>query len=290
MNQATFIRSVAVCVAALSWGQTARAQLFDFFGGGNSATTEVQLKPEEVRSYLEKTADDYSIEVDGVQATRIDEPLMQWQNTTRLSEEGLFYAWTIDRRPVALICVFTFELEAIRAKHELLCLQPGGLTAKIDGQVVWTPDESLAKFTEVPGADPPAASPARRKLQWTQIARRFTGSHVHPEGEVTTLRRMSRPIYAYASPKHKVIDGVILPMVISTDPEIFLMLEARQTDAGPKWFYAAVPSHYHELRLSLDDQVVWTKPLRMEFQNARQGQSVAKSSAYSSFSPTRELQ
>ncbi len=282
--------SATLVLASLLFSSNAEAQFFDFFGG-TTPKAAVELKPEEIDQYLRDTAKAYAFTAGGRPLTLIEQPLLDWQNTTRLSEQGFFYAWTLDDRPMVLGCFFTFKLPtATRAKHELLSMADGEVKGTLDGETVWNPKTSLVDFKRVPEAQAPAASEARRKLQWSQIARRFSAQHVHPEGEVTELRRMTKPIYSYRSPQNKIIDGVIVPMVISTDPEVFLIFEARETDQGPAWFYAVVPSHYHELRLSIDGKNVWSKPLEIQYENMQQGDFAGMRTPYTSFHPSKDVQ
>ena len=38
------------------------------------------------------------------------------------------------------------------------------------------------------------------------------------------------------------IDGVLLACVLTTDPEVYLMIEARAGKGGPEWQYAFAPA------------------------------------------------
>jgi hypothetical protein len=53
-------------------------------------------------------------------------------------------------------------------------------------------------------------------------------------GQRTELRLLSTPVYRYQ------VDGALFAFVcaVATDPEAFLLLEARKTDEGPRLHYA----------------------------------------------------
>lgn len=269
----------------------ADAQLSDLFSaltGNQTPTNGIPIgskTPEEVKRHLRDKVAAFDVTVNGQPAEWKSTPLMDWQNTTRMSERGLFYIWAIGDRPAVLGSVFSFELfGTVRTKTELIALVPD-VEIRVGDRTLWKPDGAVPRFRSVPDTQPPAASPARRKLQIAAIAKRFAARHVDPRGGTTELRMMEKPIHRYRSPADDIMDGVIFPMVISTDPEVFLIIEARMTDDGPAWFYAPVPSHYHELRVSLDDEPVWTSPLRMQFENMNEGEAEAISSPHTSFAP-----
>ena len=78
------------------------------------------------------------------------------------------------------------------------------------------------------------------------------------QGERWQLRLLSQPIYTYSEAADEMLGGAVFALVgYITDPEILLLIEARQTAEGPQWFYA--PARFSDKTLSLQhmDAEVW---------------------------------
>ena len=98
-----------------------------------------------------------------------------------------------------------------------------------------------------------------------QLAKEFSGSGKFPKniGDLD-LRLLPQPIHRYAVPKKDILMGGLFAFVRATDPEIFLLIEARGKDAATaRWQFAATRMHsMAELRLRHLDQKVWeTEPI-----------------------------
>jgi hypothetical protein len=50
--------------------------------------------------------------------------------------------------------------------------------------------------------------------------------------------------------------------VLTTDPEVYLMLEARRGKDGPEWQYAFAPSSVYQLKGKVKGAEVWGIPRR----------------------------
>src|SRR5262249_21402425 len=134
------------------------------------------------------------------------------------------------------------------------------LSATFHGAPVWTTSGPGVRFEGLPGAPAPAATEAQRLLQMKQLAKDFTGSK--KEKEDTThveLRLLPQPIHRYAAPNLGVQSGGLFAFVQGTDPEIFLLIEARGKDAmTARWQFAATRMTSVELRLRHRDQPIWS--------------------------------
>jgi hypothetical protein len=72
------------------------------------------------------------------------------------------------------------------------------------------------------------------------------------------LRLLTTPVYRYASGKQGVADGAMFAFARGTDPEAFLLLEARKGKDGPEWQYAFARFVGHaSLRATREDREVW---------------------------------
>jgi hypothetical protein len=116
------------------------------------------------------------------------------------------------------------------------------------------------KFDDVPKADAPAADDAKRLLQMKQLAKDFTGTKTEREEKTPTeLRLLPQPVYRYSVPKEGVFSGGLFALVHGTDPEIWLLIEARGKDlAGARWQFAAARMTSVELELRYRDQKIWS--------------------------------
>jgi hypothetical protein len=152
-------------------------------------------------------------------------------------------------------------------EHELISLAEEPIAAKFHGQEVWATREAGVKFADVPKASAPAASEAQRNAQLRQLAKEFTGMGVFRTSPGNLqLRLLPQPIYRYSAAEDGVLTGGLFAFVRATDPEILLLIEARGTEGGARWQFAAVRSHsMAELWLEHDGQRVWqAEPLAVQ--------------------------
>jgi hypothetical protein len=120
------------------------------------------------------------------------------------------------------------------------------------------------KFAEIPSAPAPAASEAQRLLQLKQLAKDFTAIGTYRKDlNETELRLLPHPVHRYSVPKQGILSGGLFAFVRGTDPEIFLLIEARGKDvAGARWqFAAARMSNLAELELRHQNKEVWKTEL-----------------------------
>ncbi|KKK97866.1 hypothetical protein LCGC14_2648460, partial [marine sediment metagenome] len=70
-----------------------------------------------------------------------------------------------------------------------------------------------------------------------------------------------RPIYRYESTVENPLDGALFVFVHATDPEIFLLIEARQAGEEYQWQYALARfDSVVTLRVLHNGQPVWSVP------------------------------
>jgi hypothetical protein len=56
-------------------------------------------------------------------------------------------------------------------------------------------------------------------------------------GERQSLRRLTQPLYRYQSTAPELLDGALFAFTLGTDPEVFLLLEARRVGEAFAWQY-----------------------------------------------------
>ena len=65
------------------------------------------------------------------------------------------------------------------------------------------------------------------------------------------------------------IDGVLLACVLTTDPEVYLVIEARERTGGPEWQYAFAPASIDPIRGLWKKKEVWSLPYREAWTDSR---------------------
>jgi hypothetical protein len=188
------------------------------------------------------------------------EPLLKWSNPDRGEVHGNVFVWARDGRPVVVGSLFKWFTPWTHMSHEFLSLADAPLAAKFHGTEVWTAAANAPTFADIPGAPAPAAADAQRALQMKQLAKEFAGTKKEREdANPVELRLLPQPVYSYAVPKGGTFAGGLFALVHGTDPEIWLLIEARGKDAaGAKWQFAAARMSSAEVKVRHGKTEVWT--------------------------------
>jgi hypothetical protein len=200
------------------------------------------------------------------------EPVLRWSNPVAGEVHGNVFLWTRGGRPMVVGCLFNWFSPRNTMEHEFHSLAEEPLRARFHGDAVWRTSEAGLRFQDVPKAPAPAANETQRLLQLKQLAKEFSGTGKYGKnGNDLELRLLPQPIHRYAVPKQGVINGGLFAFVRATDPDIFLLIEARGKDAASaRWQFAAARMHsMAELRLRHQNQQVWEAqplPLRDIFE------------------------
>lgn len=173
---------------------------------------------------------------------------------------GSIYVWTYRGNAEAVGCFWRYPGDDGKASlvNELHSLSPEILQSSGKGSDSWKPMAGLKRFV-VADAPAPAKAASGRLQQMRALARDFTAKSVSAGDDRTELRLLPQPLYRYESTDPAVIDGALFAFVcsIGTDPEVFLLLEARDTREGPRWHYSAARFSHMDLFVSYKDQEVW---------------------------------
>ena len=211
-----------------------------------------------------KEAETYSIAIESDPKKGLElkkEPVFEWLNPARSDQQGAVFLWLRDGRPAALACIFSHPEDKRTGRkimHELHALDPEKLVVKRDEYNQWKPEAGLAR-KELPDAGAPAETTGARLLQMRKLAQEFTGHSIDRDAKKWDLRLLPTPLYRYPSAKTGVIDGALFALVSTagTDPEVLLVIEAREDKGKMRWEYACGRFSDWELHVLRKDQEVF---------------------------------
>jgi hypothetical protein len=194
------------------------------------------------------------------------EPVLRWTNPLRHTTTGVVFLWLVDGRPEAIASFYRYTWEGEpREDHEFQSLATTGLTGTWNGRTVWSPPTAGIQLAPIPGAPRPAATPAERLRQMRDLAHEFHAFFNSPEDR-SELRLLPQPLYRYETNRPDLADGALFAFVLTTDPEVLLLIEARPVDGAPVWHYGLARMSMVNLRAQHKDRTVWS----VEWVNDRQ--------------------
>ena len=187
--------------------------------------------------------------------------VLRWTNPGTQRVYGDVFVWTLDGRPQAVMSLFKVW-DPPRGLHtEMQSLSLDEIAAERDGRVIWNPNKPGLAFKDVPDAPAPADTAVRRLQQMRSLARDFSADlvdfRVNDKGEHQPLRLLPAPLYRHQSTDPQVVDGALFAIVLGTDPEVFLLLEARPADEAVHWQYALARMNTDTMLVKYKAQAVW---------------------------------
>jgi hypothetical protein len=193
------------------------------------------------------------------------EPIFEWTNPIRSSpQQGVVFLWLRDGRPAAVGCIFSQpdpeQLPGRRLMHELHALDSEKLLVSRPRALnEWKPQAGLAR-KELPGAGTPAATTGERLVQMRRLAQQFTGHETNADGQREEMHLLPAPLYRYPAAKSGVVDGALFTLISreGTDPEVWLLIEARQEDGKTRWEYACCRFSNRNLYVQHKGKEVWS--------------------------------
>lgn len=205
--------------------------------------------------------------------------VLRWANVTRGSADGATYIWTADGRPIATVCVYPF---AGQLCDNFQSLAEGRVTASVDGRAVWRCEKPGLEYRPIADAPAPEESATGRLRQMKSLAARFSTKLMgwnSDDSDREALRMLPRPVYRFAN--ERATDGAVFAFVQGTDPEAFLLIEARPDASNQgrnvSWHFAMarrtsgwLETHYHdELVWKAERLVDYSDPKKPHFQVSR---------------------
>jgi hypothetical protein len=232
-----------------------------------AADEPVESLAKKMLPVYQKEIAEYSIAVESApkkELERTKEPVFEWSNPVRQGlQQGVIFLWLRDGRPAALGCIFSEpegRLKGRKVVHELHALDREKLlVSRPDAWNEWKPEAGLER-NELADAGAPATTPGARLVQMRRLAQEFTGHEIDSEGKRWELRLLPAPLWRYPSAKSGVVDGALFTLVSNagTDPEVLLLIEAREEGGKMRWEYALGRFSDRSLYVERKGKEVWS--------------------------------
>ena len=220
------------------------------------AAARLEAMKATVAAYDVRAADDR-----GTAFSLRPDPALRFANPVGDTLDGALFLWLgAGGRPMAAAQV-TARRDG-KWFHELTSLSAAPLVAESAGATAWRPARGGVEFRAVPGAPAPAATAEARSRQVRELARGFALEDEFHNQSRQPLRMLPRPLARYGKPGTDGLDGALFGYVMTTDPEVLLLLEARSGDAGPEWAFAFAPMTAYPVRATYRGREVWSLPDR----------------------------
>jgi hypothetical protein len=229
---------------------------------GDEATDE-KARSAEVAELAKREAGSYVLarDNDDAKIALVPDSVFQWTNPVNGIVHGRLMLWTANGRPEAIVGVYKWYHPFKHRSNEFMSLSTSTLVARRDGLVAWNPRRPGVEFKPIPDAPAPASTPAARLRQIRELAKDFIGRETTRENVVRELRLLTQPIYRYDAASPDVADGALFVLAQGTDPEAFLLIEARKLDGAFRWQYALARMNSIALRVEHKGREVWSLPI-----------------------------
>jgi hypothetical protein len=232
-------------VLLLSWGLLGQSPAHGAVGPKESAA-RLEFMKKAVAAHALHAADRPNV-IYRLQA----EPALRFTNSVGTVTDGTIFFWfDADDRPVAAVQVYRTNSGNWRQAFSSLSVGP------LSAGTVWNPGRAGVHFQQVPGAPKPAATPEQRMRQMRELLDGFKAEMNfrtwHP------LRPLTKPLARYGKSGTDVLDGGVFGFVLTTDPEVYLLLEAKNGQSGLEWQYAFAPEANSPIRCSWKGKITWT--------------------------------
>ena len=192
-------------------------------------------------------------------------PIFRWTNPERKTDVGNVFLWTIDGRPHATLGIWP---EGSKYGYEMQSFAPKPFLVEFANGEKWKQRTGALEFRKLADEKKPGKSATRRLIEMRKIVRtRFRGRvQDWDRKNPGQLRLLPNPLYRYGEVKPKnVVDGAIFAFALGTDPEMLVLLEARQDPKSAElaWYYALGSATLYFLDAYLDDKHVWTDRMKI---------------------------
>jgi hypothetical protein len=203
---------------------------------------DTKAEAEQASAAAKKLADEYVVRLEkSDKQPRLEpEPVLRWTNHLGRRFYGDVYVWTYEGRPEVVASVNTIFTARRETYTEIQSLSTGQPVLSRNEKVVWEPAEPGVELKRLPGAPKPAATAGARLLQMRALAGQFSvvADYGIDKEQKEDLRLLTRSIYRYESAAQGVVDGGLFAFTKGTDPDAFLLIEARGKKDDVEWQFA----------------------------------------------------
>ncbi len=183
--------------------------------------------------------------------------VLRWSNPEAGEIYGNVYFWTRQGRPEVVGSFLQWYSPFTHGSHEFQSLSTQRIVGSRDGQNVWSTEQAGVSFTLVSGAPAVADSAIVRLRQARSMARKFQVRRTDRDGKTGELRLLAQPLARYGNDESQVLDGGLFAFVQGTDPEVFLLLEARKHQNDWQWHFALARMNSVQFVATHRDRTVW---------------------------------
>jgi hypothetical protein len=231
------------------------------------AASQVESEAVEAARFARDEARKWELFVERTKRAKLEmspEPVLRWSNPAAGRVYGSVFVWTAGGRPVAVASIYRWFSPYTQRTAEFVSLSPVALSAERQHRKQWSPPAGKVTFQPIPGAPVPDESSKKRLAQMRSLAREFVPElvdrRVVVEGTEQQLRLLDQPVYKYGAGDGGLLEGGLFAFVVGTDPEVVLMIEAREGEEGRAWHYALARMNRDAMRVRHKDREVWSVP------------------------------
>ena len=207
--------------------------------------------------------------------------ILRWSNPVAGEIYGNVFVWTLNERPTVIGSIYQWYSPMTHGSHEFQSLAAEPLEGKREGTKVWSTKQSGIQWRPVPEQPVVADSKSLRTRQLRALSRRFQVRKTDREDVSRDLRLLTQPLFRYGSDDSEVIDGSLYAFVQGTDPEVFLLIEARKVAGGVEWQYALARMNSVKFVAQYQGQEIWRRE-RSIWKQVKSGRE-----PYTAFGPFR---
>jgi len=206
----------------------------------------------------------YSFELTGKPPRKLDfqpSSILRWSNPVAGEIYGNVFVWTLNGRPTVLGSIYQWYSPMTHGSHEFQSLATEPLEGKREGRTVWRSQQAGIQWRAVPKQPVISDSKLTRTRHLRAMSRRFQVRKTDREDVSRELRLLAQPLFRYGSDDSDVIDGALYAFVQGTDPEVFLLIEARKVAGGHEWYYALARMNSVKFVAHYEGQEIWRREL-----------------------------
>jgi hypothetical protein len=187
----------------------------------------------------------------------LPDPIIRFNNPVGRSRDGAIFLWLGEHDRPEVADQFNVISSGFWG-HQFSSLSARPLVAENRFGPVWSPRRGGVEYKTVPDAPRPAEAAEPRLRQMRALAETFSVIDDFQGEGWQRLRLMTRPMHRYGKPGTEVIDGAVFCFALTTDPEAFLILEARAGKEDSGWHYAIAPITVYGIKASYKEKEVWS--------------------------------